>query len=144
MDDIRSWTDRALLLVCLAAAPAVASDGPLTGTWERGSPEKGGGILRIIEEARETRFQLELWRGAPSYNMGWLEGKLSVKDAKASFLKRDADGTCKIDFSFDGAKATLRQVESSALECGFGHAVLADGTYIRKSRKPPVFSKPPE
>lgn len=135
---------RASLLIWIAAMPAGASDAPLTGTWERGNPEKGGGILRIIEEAGETRFQLELWRGAPSYNMGWLEGKLSVKDAKASFVKREADWICQIDFVFDGTKATLRQVEGTGAGCGFGHAVSADGVFIRKSRKRPEFQKPPQ
>lgn len=134
---------RMLLVGCLAVS-AGASDASLTGTWERGNPEKGGGVLRIIDEAGVATFQLELWRGAPSYNMGWLEGKLSVKGALASFVKREANSTCQIDFAFDGAKATLSQLQGPSVDCGFGHAVSADGTFIRKSRKRPVFQKPPQ
>ena len=125
-----------------AAAPT--SDGLLTGTWERGDFEKGGGLLLLIDETGATRFQLQLWRGAPTYNMGWLEGQLRVKDAKATFVSREGDWTCRIDFVFSGSNATLRQVEGSDAECGFGHAVYADGTYIHKSRRKPVFQKRPE
>ena len=125
-------------------AAATTSDGALTGAWERGDFEKGGGLLLVIDDPGATRFQLQLWRGAPTYNMGWLEGPLSVKDAKATFVSREGGSTCRIDFVFSGSNATLRQVEGSDAECGFGHAVYADGTYIRKSRRKPVFQKRPE
>jgi hypothetical protein len=135
---------RGVLALSLAAAPARASDGLLTGTWERGDFEKGGGLLLLIDDAGVTRFQLQLWRGAPTYNMGWLEGQLKVKDAKASFVSRENGSTCRIDFVFRETNATLRQVEGSDAECGFGHAVYGDGTYVRKSRRKPVFQKRPE
>lgn len=135
---------RAALLLSLAAIQAGARDGLVTGTWERGDFEKGGGLLLLVDDAGATRFQLQLWRGAPTYNMGWLEGQLKVKDAKASFVSREGGWTCRIDFVFSGTSATLRQVEGSDAECGFGHAVYADGTYVRKSRQKPVFQKRPE
>jgi len=137
-------TFRTPLLFLLVTTLAGAAEAPLTGTWDHGNPEKGGGVLRVIEEAGEIRFQIELWRGAPSYNMGWLEGKLSVKDAKASFVKREADWICQIDFVFDGTKATLHQVEGAGADCGFGHGVSADGVFVRKSQKKPAFQGRPQ
>ena len=135
---------RFALLFSLAVNPAGVGAGLLTGTWERGDFEKGGGLLFLIDDPGGTTFQLQLWRGAPTYNMGWLKGQLKVKDAKASFVSREGEWTCRIDFVFSGASATLRQVEGSDAECGFGHAVYADGTYVRKSRRKPVFQKRPE
>jgi len=124
-------------------APATR-EGALTGTWERGDVEKGGGLLLLVDEPGATRFQLQLWRGAPTYNTGWLEGELSVKDAKATVVSREGGGTCRIEFVFSASSAILRQVEGSDADCGFGHAVYADGTYIHKSRRKPVFQKRPE
>lgn len=52
--------------------------------------------------------------------------------------------TGTIDFAFDGERVRLRQVQGDDADCGFGHAVYADGTFKRTSRKYPVFQKRPE
>jgi hypothetical protein len=130
------------LLALALLQGAAQKPGSLTGTWEWGDAERGGGFLLVVDEPTQVRFQLQLWRGAPSYNMGFLEGQLSVKDGKATFSSREADMACDITFAFQGNKVVLRQTGSDAA-CGFGHAVAADGTYERTSRKKPVFQEQP-
>ena len=137
----------AVRLYCVAACMILilgaAVDSGTTGTWEWGSPEKGGGILLLREGPSGVDFQLELWRGAPTQNMGFLEGRLEVKAGKATFLQREGNWVCEIAFVFDGEHVKLRQVQGSDAACGFGHAVYADGTFKRTSRKTPVFRKQP-
>lgn len=110
----------------------------LTGTWKWGNPKNGGGILRVVDGDVRLDFQLELWRGAPSDNEGSLEGSLAVKDGKGTFRGGEAGGPCEIAFEFRGNEAVLKTTGTDA-GCGFGYGVHADGIYVRKSRKKPVF-----
>jgi len=128
----------AALLVLAAASVAQGRD-PLTGTWKWGSPQKGGGILRVVEEGTKLDFQLELWRGAPSYNEGSLEGAVALENGKGSFRTGDGQNACEIGFEFRGEKAIVKTVGTDEA-CGFGYGVHADGTYVRKSRKNPILS----
>ena len=114
----------------------------LTGTWEWGDTQRGGGELLVIEEPTRVRFQLELWRGAPSHNMGFLEGTVTVKDGRGRFSSREAGMACDIDFTFQQDKVVVHQTGTDAA-CGFGHEVYADGTYKRTSQRKPVFREQP-
>jgi hypothetical protein len=115
----------------------------LTGTWTWGGDVKeAGGTLVVIDEAGGTRFQLQLSRGAPSYNMGFLEGALTVEEGRAIY--RSQDGACAIAFAFARETVVVKQERGSDADCGFGHAVSADGTYRRISRKKPKFDLIPE
>jgi hypothetical protein len=108
----------------------------LTGTWTWGGGAKqAGGTLAVVDGAEGTRFQLQISRGAPSYNMGFLEGALAVEDGRATW--RSPDDACAIAFAFGRETVVLKQERGSDADCGFGHAVSADGTYRRTSRKQP-------
>jgi hypothetical protein len=122
-----------------AAVLALAS---LTGTWSWTGPQESGGTLAVIDDAGGTRFQLQLARGAPSYNMGFLEGTLAVEDGRATW--RSPDGACAIAFAFARETVVLTQGRGSDADCGFGHAVSADGTYRRNSRKKPKLDLLPQ
>jgi hypothetical protein len=116
----------------------------LTGTWAWGGPTKdsAGGTLAVVDDASGVRFQLQLARGAPSFNMGFLEGTLRVAEGRATY--RSPDGTCAIAFAFARETVVLTQERGSDADCGFGHAVSADGTYRRISRRKPKLDLLPE
>jgi hypothetical protein len=135
-------TIAAALAMALLAGGA-APGHPLTGTWEWGSDETGGGVLRVIDDAKGTRFQLQLSRGAPTYNMGFLEGRLLVKDGRATHVRRNERFQCAIAFRFERETVVLTQSSGPDADCGFGHAVYADGTYRRTSRRTPAFTDLP-
>ena len=123
----------------LAAAPAPAGEG-LTGTWQTGEPERAGGRLLVLQEGTRLRFQLEVWRGAPSYNSGRVDGWVAHATGLRT-LQISAESGCRIVAAFDGDHAIITQHGNSAA-CGFGHAVYADGNYKRVSRAKPVFTSP--
>lgn len=114
-----------------------ASAGERTGSWGVRGPAGSGKWLKALHEGNSVRFQLELSRGAPSYNSGWLEGEFELKGNTGTF--RSEDGACEILFTFRPAAVRLSYVEDRNA-CGFGHNVWADGTLRRTSRKPPKFS----
>jgi hypothetical protein len=122
-----------------AAALALAS---LTGTWSWTGPQESGGTLAVVDDAGGTRFQLQLSRGAPSHNMGFLEGTLAVEGGRATW--RSPDEACAIAFAFARETVVLKQERGSDADCGFGHAVSADGTYRRTSRKKPKLDLLPQ
>lgn len=109
-----------------------------TGTWEYYGPDKSGMWLMTIQTKNEVHFQLEISRGAPSYNSGWIEGEFFLKGTSGIFRSSEY-GKCAIKFEFKKATVRLQEV-SQEQECGFGHSVHADGTLMIKSRKKPKFS----
>lgn len=130
----------AVAVVLLAGGAATPSR---TGTWTWGGDAKeAGGTLAVVDDGEGTRFQLQLSRGAPSYNMGFLEGSLTVEGGRATYRSRD--GACAIAFDFARETVVLKQTLGDDADCGFGHAVHADGTYRRISRKKPKFDLIPE
>jgi hypothetical protein len=142
---------RAIALVARAAAPPVlalmlvaAGGAPpsLTGTYSWGTWERGSGTLLVIDEGGGARFQLLLDRGAPTHNQGVLEGRLTVKDGRATYESREERFRCRIEFAFARGTAVVRQAPGVDADCGFGYAVTVDGTYKRTSRKKPTFQPP--
>lgn len=132
-------TVAAAMVVLLAGGTAPS----LTGTWTWGSFEKGGGTLATIDDPAGTQFQLQLSRGAPTYNMGYLQGRLAVKDGRATFVQAEDGFRCEIAFTFTRESVVLKTL-SADNGCPFGHQVHADGTYRRTSRKKPKFDLLPE
>jgi hypothetical protein len=131
----------AVVLLASGGAPVPRS---LTGTWERGSLEKGGGTMVVIDGAEGTRFQLQLSRGGEVNNLGFLEGRLTVTDGLATHVRRGDGSHCEITFRFVRETVVLKQTVGSSAECAFGHGVYADGTYRRTSRKKPTLDLIPE
>lgn len=124
-------------LVSLTSLTGAADS--ITGTWTRGDPEKGGGRLLTKHEGKELRFQLECWRGAPSYNSGFVEGKLTLSNRQGTFTRDGATGRCELHFSFSDDSVELRYLNES-VDCGFGHGVFANGDYERTSSEDPKFN----
>jgi hypothetical protein len=124
-----------LVAVVLVAVLSTEAADELTGTWRRGDAERGGGSLLLRQDGTSLRFQLELWRGAPSYNSGWVGGRITHANGLRRLVLAD-EPQCRIVATVSGSRATITQ---EGTDCGFGHAVYASGVYRRIDRKPPVF-----
>jgi hypothetical protein len=100
--------------------------------------EKGSvGAVDIFPETDSTiLFYIELNRGVPSYNSGALYGRLKIKDGTGIFYKKSdyTDSGCKWAFKFSGELLNIKTADNQ-YDCGFGHAVFADGNYKRGSNK---------
>ena len=75
--------------------------------------------------------------GQMTANTGTADGMATLKYNVATFAPTDTQG-CSITLTFTGAKLIVKQTGSDA-DCGFGHNVAADGTYIKRSSRPPKF-----
>jgi hypothetical protein len=125
-----------LSALALASAVGAADAADVTGSWEYSGPAQSGLWLKTRQTGDTVRFQLELARGAPSYNSGWLEGEITLAGAAGVFRSNEY-GNCEIAFEFAPAFVQLKEVQE---QCGFGFNVHADGKLRRKSVKPPKFS----
>ena len=86
-----------------------------------------------------VRFQLELARGAPSYNSGWIEGEFNLRGDVGVFRRQTESGVCEIGFQFKSKQVTLRQM-GEVEGCSFGANVYAHGVLLRTASTRPVFS----
>ncbi len=98
--------------------------------------EKGRiGTIYIYPETDNTLlFYIDLNRGAPSYNMGSLYGRVKItNDTGLFYTKLDyANEGCKWKFNFTKNSLIINTVDGES-DCGFGRAVYADGEFKRKS-----------
>jgi len=119
----------------------VAKDNPsytATGTWSWTGPKESDGYLLTIQKKNRVQFQLELQRGAPSYNSGFIEGEFELQGNKGSF-RTDEFGYCEISFEIRKNEIVLTQ-PTNKTDCGFGYGVYPEGTYKCISHKKPKFS----
>ncbi len=108
------------------------------GTYSYGSNvEKGRiGTIYIYPETDSTiLFYIDLNRGAPSYNTGYLYGRVIIKNDNGTFYTKidPAENGCKLIFKFSRSKLTIQSIE---VNCGFGGLVYADGEFKKISKKP--------
>ena len=75
--------------------------------------------------------------GEMTANTGTADGTATLKYNVATFVPQDTQG-CSITLTFRGQKLIVTQTGSDA-DCGFGHNVTADGTYTKRSSRPPKF-----
>ena len=125
-------------LLTLTGGKAMAMG--VTGTWEYHGPAESGKWLKTEQRGNKVRFQLELQRGAPSYNSGWIEGEFELSDKAGTFQNRRDGRLCEIAFQFFSDRVEISQTGSDS-DCGFGYNVWADGVLMSKSRSIPKFSK---
>lgn len=126
-----------LVLQTVLLDQAMAAD--VTGSWEYVGPRSSGLWLKTQQTGHQVRFQLELQRGAPSYNSGWIEGTFELQGATGIFSQADNDAVCEIAFDFQPRQVVLKSKDLNG-GCGFGFNVYADGALKRKSTKPPKFT----
>lgn len=106
------------------AAQDAPSETSVGGTYEFGEDiEKGPiGMVKIHPLGADSiLFYIDVNRGAPSYNMGQLAGKIALKNGTAEYKNND----CHVKFSFKDKSLHVDQQG----DCEFGHAVSASGEY---------------
>ena len=109
--------------------------------WYGKDVEKSSiGALLIYPETDSTvLFYIDLNRGAPSYNMGSLYGRIKViNDSGIFYSESDSLGSlgkgCKFLMQFFQNKIKIETIEDY-YDCGFGYGVDVDGEFIKKSNK---------
>lgn len=105
--------------------------------------EKARGRAYIYPENDSTLlFYIRSCNGAPAYNSGEIDGRVTVQDGKATFRKDfgSAGKDCVIHFTFHGDTLTIAQ-ENYDCGCGFGHNVYLDDIFLRTTSDiPPYFT----
>ncbi len=109
------------------------------GTYSYGKDiEKGRiGTIFIYSETDSTiLFYIDLNRGAPSYNMGSLYGRVKIINGSGTFFTKFdySENSCKWNFRFLKNDLTIKTVDEQD-DCGFGYAVIADGIFRKTSNK---------
>jgi len=112
----------------------------LTGTYRNRRGEfkiQALGVNRLhvqFNGTYEYRVNRELMA-----NTGTADGMVTLNGNTATFVPPDTQG-CSISLTFTGQKLIARQTGADA-DCGFGQNVTADGTYIKRSSRPPKFEE---
>jgi hypothetical protein len=112
----------------------------LTGTYRNRTGEfkvQGLGVNRLRVQFNGT-YAYKLGRELMA-NTGTADGMARLKGNVANFVPPDTQG-CSISLSFVGNKLVVGQTGSDS-NCGFGHNVTTDGTYIKRSSRPPKFDE---
>jgi uncharacterized protein YecT (DUF1311 family) len=129
-----------LAIACVLCVVHLAAQAQtITGTWQWNGRNDSGMLLRTLRVDDKVRFQLEVARGAPSYNSGYVEGEFTLKGARGTFTSAGKPEGCEIAFSFKAKSVSVSQsVEKGG--CGFGGSVHADGELLLLSARPPQLS----
>lgn len=102
--------------------------------------ERIGSILVYPETDSTILFYIDVNRGAPSYNMGALYGRATIKNGNGIFYTKSTDNAKGCKWSLIFIKDRLKISTINNLDnCGFGFAVYADGIYKRKTNKRPEY-----
>ena len=97
---------------------------------------RGGGKIRI---AFDLVYPYTMRNGEPMVNMGGLDGEAAIDADVAKYTSED--GKCTITIKFVKA-GTIKVIQDGTDgECGFGHNVMAGGTYTKVSSKKPTFEE---
>lgn len=102
--------------------------------------EKGpiGSIKIYPLSADSALFFLNVNRGAPSYNMGLLFGKIKRKQGTWHYSVDDGKLTCSLQFTFSGETLDLK-ILSAQDNCGFGYGVNVAHGYQRSTTEIPTY-----
>ena len=96
----------------------------------------GGGKLRV---AMDLVYPYSMKNNEPMVNMGGFDDTFTIEGDIAKFVSDD--GKCKFTIKFVKPGTIKVTQTGSDGECGFGHNVFADGTYLRTSGKKPKFEE---
>lgn len=127
-----------IIRVFLLTGCGTAYANDVTGSWAYKGQAESGMWLKTEATGHKVRFQLEIARGAPFYNSGWIEGEFDLNGTSGVFQTSEY-GNCEITFKFTRSYVRIMESEGKR-QCGFGHNVYADGMLKLKSRSRPKFS----
>jgi hypothetical protein len=130
----------------MAAIPAAARAQQTRASDARsvaGSYAQPGCRLQVAPVAADTvRIQIECNRGAPTYNLGFLDERLPIRGDSVAYARTEGGGSCRIGIAFRDGRAIVTE-DGRDVTCGFGAGVTVRGTYRRTSRRPPPFDLSP-
>lgn len=137
------WISVVISLVFVSCKTAKINSDNHQGIYSYGEDiEKGSvGTVTVYTENKDYAiFYIDVNRGAPSYNMGLLLGKIKLENGYGIYYKKDeySDGSCKFSMKFKPHELTITTLEEQG-DCGFGHGVYIDGTYTKTSDAQPEF-----
>jgi len=135
MNNLKSLLIATILFTTLALATALIScnekEVAIGGIYKFGKDvEKGpvGSVMIYPLEGNAALFSLELSRGAPSYNSGRLEGRMTIKDNLGTYEEINEYNNCVLKFKFASRQLEIT-IEDGHSDCGFGANVNADNIY---------------
>jgi hypothetical protein len=124
----------------VGAAPVVSLTQSVTGTWQWSGRNESGILLKTVQAGSKVRFQLEVSRGAPSYNSGYVAGEFQLTRTVGTFASSEKGHECEITFTFQPKRVEVSQSLERG-ECGFGGGVHADGMLSLQSNRVPKLSQ---
>jgi hypothetical protein len=92
--------------------------------WVWGGANDASAWLRTQQRGNTIKFDLELSRGAPSYNSGELSGEFSLNH-RIGIYHSDQFGDCTIVFAFFEDTVQIEQLAGEGYVCGFGGGLVA-------------------
>ena len=113
------------------------------GTYTFGNDvEKGsvGTLLIYPLNSNSALFYIDLCKGPPSFNLGNLFGKMTIKNNIGLYYSNiyNDDMNCLLKFIFKGNQISIQTGEGQ-YDCGFGNAVSADRTYTLTNKSIPKY-----
>lgn len=125
----------------IPAAPVPAAH--YSGVYTFGDSIEGAaeGTVYISQENDSSLlFYLYVNKGAPSYNCGEMDGRITVKGRKGTFRTRlgYSDADCVLYFEFNDSTVTINQ-DGNDCKCGFGNGVYVEDTFNRSTSETPAF-----
>ena len=138
----KTWKVWALWLAAVSIVTVQAdSEKSVTAAQVNGTWKMKGGEFKIWALGQQ-RLQIEFSGtyeykspAGPTANTGEGSGIARIEGDTAIFKPEGAEDECKITLKFTGGKLVVTQTGF----CGFGHNVVADGTYKRTSSAKPKF-----
>lgn len=114
-----------------------------SGSYSFGSNAKKGsvGFLIVYPETDSTiLIYFQGNRGAPSYNMGQLYGRLKIINGKGFYFSsvQDSAKPCQFSCEFKSNQVLIKTLDNKD-NCGFGYGVYIDGVYKRSTRNVPTY-----
>jgi hypothetical protein len=102
-----------------------------TFQYELGKSGAYGRILIYPDSDTTVLFYIDIGKGAPSYNMGFLYDRVRITNDRAIYESGTHD--CRWTFLFAENKIIVKTLGQSH-DCGFGGGIFADGIFERTSK----------
>jgi hypothetical protein len=119
----------------IAQSPRRVTPAQINGVYKyRGNDFR---VLALGHSKIKVQFNGEWMTRAGYPNIGEAIGEATIEGNVAIFIPGDTN-KCKITMTFFTNKMIVKQ-EGDDAECGFGHNVMADGTYRRVKAGRPKF-----
>ena len=107
------------------------------GTYSYGDIKKSriGTIYIYPETDSSILFNIDLNRGAPSYNMGSEYGRIKIINGKGTYYIKESGKEigCKWNIQFIKNTIIIKTLENQD-NCGYGYGVFTDGTFYQISK----------